>query len=95
VLHTADYALAWPKDLFLDEAQVLLWDRTDGPWIGRAEFLLEEAFIGPAPLDALRGASVPSAWDAGPRGVIEALMEQADQLEDVPLTVELGDGLHC
>jgi hypothetical protein len=80
VLHTADYALAWPKDLFLDEAQVLLWDRTDGPWIGRAEFLLEEAFTGPAPRDALRDDSLPGAWDAGPRGVIEALMEQADQL---------------
>lgn len=27
VLHTADFALAWPRELFVDEARVLLYDR--------------------------------------------------------------------
>lgn len=80
MLHTADFALVWPKDLFLDEAQALLHDRTKGRWIDSADLLLEEAFAGPAPRDALRTDSLPGAWGPGPRGVVQALVEQADQL---------------
>ena len=80
VLHTADFALEWPKDLFVDEAQALLHDRTNGRWIDSADLLLEDAFAGPAPRDALRTDSLPGAWEPGPRGVVEALVEQADQL---------------
>jgi hypothetical protein len=42
------YTLAWPRDLFVDEAQVLLYGETDQAWIERAELFFEEAFAGPA-----------------------------------------------
>ena len=84
MLHTADFALVWPRDLFLHEAQVLLYDCIDGEWIERAELLLEEAFAGPAPRDAIRGNVFAGPWEPGPRGVVEALVEQADQLREAP-----------
>lgn len=82
VLHTADFALAWPRELFVDEARALLYDRTDGRWIESAQLLLEEAFAGSGPRDALCANSVPGPWELGPRGFIEVLVEQADQLRE-------------
>jgi hypothetical protein len=84
VLHTADFTLKWPRGLFLAEAQVLLWDHTDPPWVERAELLLEEAFAGPVARDALHANIVAGPWEPGPRGVIEALVEQAAQLCPAP-----------
>jgi hypothetical protein len=89
VLDTADFALVWPKDLFVDEARVLLdsTDATDQRWYEAAALLLEEAFSAPAARRALLSEG-PAAgpWKPGPRGVLEALVEQADQLRQATHT---------
>jgi hypothetical protein len=55
VLNSADYALAWPRELFAHEARLLLdaEARTDQRWFESAALLLEEAFAGPAARDAV------------------------------------------
>lgn len=48
----ADYQLAWPRQLFQDEASALLNSRGRlNDWDDRCELLLEDAFVGVAPRD--------------------------------------------
>lgn len=81
MIHSADYALAWPRDLFVDEAEVLLHGRIGEQWIDAAELLLEEAFAGPAPRDSLHGDTPPAVCE-GPRGVVEQLVDGASELKE-------------
>lgn len=48
----ADYELLWPRVLFVREATALLNHSDYSDWPSRCEFLLEDAFSGPAPRDA-------------------------------------------
>jgi hypothetical protein len=55
VFDGADFELIWPRQLFVDEATAVAAGRSavDDP---RVEWLLEEAFVGSAPVDGYRAA---------------------------------------
>jgi hypothetical protein len=48
------YQLAWPRQLFVDEATALLAELFNPKWLVDAELLLEEAFTSRVPKDQLR-----------------------------------------
>jgi hypothetical protein len=69
-LDGVDFTLRWPQDLFADEARAVGADRSSD----RQAFLLEEAFAGPVPADALRQAA-ENGLNVGRRNkVLDALL---------------------
>lgn len=81
----ADFALQWPGELFIAEARALQSIR-DPNAPRRMEFLLEEAFAGPAPRDAFKEATQRYDGFGDGSDVVKGLMAAAPNLtveEDV------------
>lgn len=66
VFDGADHELVWPRVLFVREAEVLLGQAGRGDWSDRVEWLLAEAFAGPAAADAFRAVPATSGWPPVP-----------------------------
>jgi hypothetical protein len=75
-LDSADFALLWPRDIFENEALVLADDVTTD----RQELLLEEAFVGPVPAQALRRAAARAKPGSKSR-VFDALVSNVHILQ--------------
>jgi hypothetical protein len=93
VFDTADYELAWPRDLFVAEGTAILareQAKARG-WVQQAELLLTEAFAGPAPRDDFNSSGVrdivafvtqdPEA-NADQRSFLRALVDAAPRLRE-------------
>jgi hypothetical protein len=81
---SADYELRWPRGLFVAEATALINHASNDDWSGRCEFLLEDAFSGPAPRDAVRtsiGSGIPMISNA--RGFLRDLVKDAGKLREM------------
>jgi hypothetical protein len=74
-LDSADFALRWPPSIFEAEGTTLLDDTATG----RQELLLEEAFAGPIPAQALRDAAGGSAPGSKSR-LMDALVSNVSAL---------------
>jgi hypothetical protein len=80
VFEGADWELTWPKELFVTEATGLLsrsWG-AESNWHEQATLLMEEAFAGPAAVDAVKGTGGPGSPDA--ELVLRQLVQDADAL---------------
>mgnify|MGYP000592546047 CR=1 FL=1 len=78
----ADWELTWPKELFVKEATGLLsrsWG-AESNWHDQAALLLEEAFAGPAAVDAVKGTGGRGSPDA--ELVLRQLVQAADGLKE-------------
>lgn len=61
-----DYTLRWPRELFAQEAQVLLDAQPlvlEASWRGQVEWLLTEAFAASAPVVDFRQSDTQSTWN--------------------------------
>jgi hypothetical protein len=79
----ADWELAWPRQLLLDEARWLLSLPSDQTWSQRAEMLLTEAFAGPAAVNAFRDTT-PAHWSASRDLINRIVTSSPTELPEAP-----------
>ncbi len=90
----ADYELAWPRALFVDEAAAVLGEFVGPQVIDACAVLLQEAFVGRGPVLDFNAAALGHFVSAdSQRAFVQSLIDQAEKMllqEDRPIWPDRG-----